>query len=308
MAAKDLVQRRVVERLGCRAGRDDRAKLAPVALGVEPLADRFAHRVSTSLPTSNHQGPAVNRETVRQLDGINREFYSARAEEFLATRAAPWPGWKRLLPHLNSVSASAARLRILDVGCGNGRLGAWLDDHLGRAHRYVGLDRSLSLLARPAGPASRILADLVASRGRIPGRDAAFDVVLALALFHHLPSLDLRRSLLDDLVRLLRPQGLLVLSFWQFAIEQRFERRMVPVEAYNRAASSPIDPAQLEPGDFLLRWGDQENAKAAIRYCHFTSAEEAGALIEGFPRRSSRRFAPTVAKADLNSYLVARKS
>ena len=46
MAAQDLVQRRVVETLGRRAGLDDRAKLAPIALGVEPLADRgLAHRV-----------------------------------------------------------------------------------------------------------------------------------------------------------------------------------------------------------------------------------------------------------------------
>ncbi len=213
----------------------------------------------------------MNRETVRQLDGINREFYSARAEEFLATRAAPWPGWRRLLPHLKSVSSPAAPLHILDVGCGNGRFGAWLDDHLGRAHWYVGLDRSLSLLARPAGASTRILADLVAAGGRVPGRAATFDAVLALALFHHLPGRDLRRTLLDDLVRLLRPQGLLVLSLWQFAIEKRFERRMLSVEAYNRATTSPIDPAQLEEGDFLLRWGDQENAQGAIRYCHFTS-------------------------------------
>ena len=250
----------------------------------------------------------MNRETVRQLDGINREFYSARAEEFLATRAAPWPGWKRLLPHLESVSAPAAPLCILDVGCGNGRFGAWLDDHLGRAHRYVGLDRSLSLLARPATAADRMVTDLVASGGGIPVRDAAFDAVSAIALFHHLPGRDLRRSLLEDLVRLLRPQGLLVLSFWQFAIEQRFARRMVSVEGYNRAATSPLDAAQLEEGDFLLRWGDQENARAAIRYCHFTSPDEAAGLIESLPVTIVETFRADGREGRLNSYLIARRS
>ena len=82
---------------------------------------------------------------------------------------------------------------------------------------------------------------------------------------------------------------------------------MVSIEGYNRAATSPLDAAQLE-GDFLLRWGDQENAKAAIRYCHFTSPEEAVGLIESFPVTIVETFRADGREGRLNSYLIARRS
>ena len=50
----------------------------------------------------------MNRETIDRLDGINRDFYATHAEDFLATRAAPWPGWTRLLPHLRSAAPPGA--------------------------------------------------------------------------------------------------------------------------------------------------------------------------------------------------------
>ncbi len=38
--------------------------------------------------------------TRRALDAINRRFYAAAAQEFSETRSHPWPGWERVLGHL----------------------------------------------------------------------------------------------------------------------------------------------------------------------------------------------------------------
>ncbi|HVS13423.1 MAG TPA: class I SAM-dependent methyltransferase, partial [Thermoanaerobaculia bacterium] len=161
----------------------------------------------------------MDRATVLALDRINRDFYAAHAAEFVATRETPWPGWERLLPHLAAlpVRARGGALRILDVGCGSGRLARWLEGRLERPHRAVGLDRSLPilLLARQAGPAPSILADLVSSGG-VPCRDGAFDAALAIGLLHHLPSFELRRALARDLLRVVAPGGMVALAFWQF--------------------------------------------------------------------------------------------
>jgi SAM-dependent methyltransferase len=255
----------------------------------------------------------VNRETVEALDAINRDFYTAHAEEFLATRAAPWPGWSRLLPHLRAIQPRTVPLRILDVGCGNGRLGAWLDENLEQSHRYTGLDRSLALLAlappgRPRLAPGRFLADIVRSGGRLPCRTATAEAVLALAFLHHVPSLELRRSLIGDLLRVLRPGGILALSFWQFAAEERFQRRMVPWRDLDSRSELTVQTSELEDGDHLLAWGEHGASSASIRYCHYTSAEEADRLLDDRPAELVESYHADGRSGRLNLYRVWRRS
>ena len=253
----------------------------------------------------------MNRETIARLDGINRAFYSEHAEEFLATRAAPWPGWRRLLPRLEDPPARP--LRILDLGCGNGRLGAWLAEHLLRSHTYTGLDRSLPLLSQTrhlfarASPPPRFQVDLVASAGSIPCRDGSYDAVLALALLHHLPSFALRRALIADALRLLRVGGLVAVSFWQFADDERFERRHLSWEELDSDAATRIDPAQLEEGDRLLIWGER-GAAPAVRYCHHASPEEATRLVADLPADPVETFRADGRSGRLNLYVVMRRT
>jgi SAM-dependent methyltransferase len=255
----------------------------------------------------------MDRETIVRLDGINRAFYATHAEDFLATRASPWPGWSKLLPHLDTAIRPGQALRILDVGCGNARLGAWLDGRLGRPLRYVGLDRSLSLLRRAApesglGAPARALVDLVDSGGELPCRTAACDAVAALALLHHVPSFALRRALVGELVRVVRPGGVLALSLWQFAGDERFERRIVPWSDFNREAESPVELDQLEEGDHLLAWGERGAGRLVARYSHHTSLEEAARLFEGRPASIVETFNADGRSGQLNLYLVLRRT
>lgn len=265
----------------------------------------------------------MDRETIIRLDAINRAFYATHAEDFLATRASPWPGWSRLLPHLahlrlgrGGLRAAAppdASIRILDVGCGNARLGAWLASHLGRPHRYLGLDRSLSLLRRAADTDGgdrprRVLADLVESGGALPCRTAACDAVLALALLHHVPSFELRRALVGELVRVVRPGGLIALSLWQFGDEERFERRIVPWSDFNREAVAPVEADQLEDGDHLLAWGERGAGPVVARYSHHTTPDEADRLFDGRSATITDTFHADGRSGRLNLYLVVRRS
>ena len=91
----------------------------------------------------------MNDDTARALEAINRAFYRERAAEFSATREAPWRGWERLLARVRSPKRTSP-LRVLDVGCGNGRFGAFLAGALeadGTRLEYVGVDASAPLLA-----------------------------------------------------------------------------------------------------------------------------------------------------------------
>ncbi len=79
--------------------------------------------------------------TRHQLHALSLAFYEERAQDFDASRVdLPWPGWDRVASHL-----PGGRLRVLDIGCGNGRFALDLLAR-GRALDYLGTDASEALL------------------------------------------------------------------------------------------------------------------------------------------------------------------
>ena len=78
--------------------------------------------------------------TVQRLLALNRQFYAQFAEPFAQSRGFEQPGIRRALDFLPSSG------RLLDVGCGNGRL-AHVLERADRALEYIGIDSSARLLA-----------------------------------------------------------------------------------------------------------------------------------------------------------------
>lgn len=260
----------------------------------------------------------MDRSTTLALNRVNRIFYLRHAGDFDAKRSAPWPGWGRLLEGW-AAHGRPPRPRILDVGCGNARFGLRAARELSQGFRYVGLDGSPALLAVAAErlavlgeavDAELYRWDLVAAA--LPGRPlelpvaGSFDLVVAFGLLHHVPGLELRCRLLAALGRRLAPGGLLAASLWRFGDRPRFRRRVVP---WGTAGNGPaIDPARVEAGDHLLRWGTGD----ALRYCHAASEQEEEALAAapalGGTVEMVGRFDADGAAGDLNRYLLWRRS
>ncbi|MFQ5526424.1 MAG: class I SAM-dependent methyltransferase [Thermoanaerobaculia bacterium] len=250
----------------------------------------------------------MKASTVGTLDRINRDFYRSNAAEFSRTRKRPWPGWKILFERVESSSRERldpARVSILDLGCGNGRVLPTLSEAFGDRFSYLGLDSSLPLLVEggrtsAAGVeaarfgAANLGAELRAVRG-----DRRFDLILAFGLLHHVPSHERRAGLLGNAQGRLRPGGLLAVSFWQFGSHERFRRRFVPWRELPTELGE-VDRSDLEPGDHLLAWGDS----GALRYCHYTSPEEAETLVRASGLASAARFHADGETGDLNLYYL----
>src|SRR5689334_4959803 len=92
----------------------------------------------------------MDATTIARLNQINREFYRIAAEDFDETRGESWPGWERLLPYLRAPLSV-----VLDVGCGNGRFGMFLQENIVGAQIlaplqpmivYHGVDSNTTLL------------------------------------------------------------------------------------------------------------------------------------------------------------------
>ena len=132
--------------------------------------------------------------TRQRLSDINHTFYSTVAAEFDRSRAQPWAGWQPLLPHL---AALPPMPRVLDIGCGNGRFGHFLTQHLG-AMRYTGVDYSPEMLqiTRKRLPDAQLLARDLVSEAPPAG---PFDLVVCFGFLHHIPGAAQRMELVRAL-------------------------------------------------------------------------------------------------------------
>lgn len=97
--------------------------------------------------------------------------------------------------------------RIIDVGCGYGRLS---DCYMDRFQQVVMLDGSTSLLRqafeRTSGRAICVAGDVT----HLPFRPAAFDAVLMVRVFHHIPD---SQACLSELSRILCRDGRFIFSY-----------------------------------------------------------------------------------------------
>lgn len=136
----------------------------------------------------------------------------------------------RLTPLFDAVAAVAVRDRaikrrvlaraeiaggeeVLDVGCGTGTLAVGAA-RAAAGVRVTGLDPDRSILARARRRAAEARLEIRFDEGTstaLPYADASFDVVLSTLMFHHLPD-EAKRETADELARVLRPGGRLVVA------------------------------------------------------------------------------------------------
>ncbi len=222
----------------------------------------------------------MKAETVSALLQINAQFYQTFGAAFAATRRRIQPGVHRVMESLPVGG------RLLDLGCGSGALALELDRRW-QTGSYLGLDSSAVLLAQaraalraapPGGVDIRFArADLADAAWVEQAAALPFEVALAFAVLHHLPSHDLRRRVLGDLNQLLPPGGVFIHSEWQFQRSARWRARILPWQ------HAGIDPAELEEGDTLLDWRHALPGQAqqvGLRYVHLFSLAELSRLAE----------------------------
>ena len=180
------------------------------------------------------------------------EVYNEIAEQFSATRMGkPWRGVQRFL------EAAPAGAQILEVGCGNGKnLGVRAADCV-----VHGCDPCAPLLAfaqRLQPHAQLVVADGCA----LPYSDSSMDVVLSVAVLHHLTTVAGRRQFLQELVRVWNRRGAGLVTVW---------------------ATEAVKPSWLPgpaSGDYWVPW-TQADGTVMPRYYHVFEHDEITTLFKG---------------------------
>jgi ubiquinone/menaquinone biosynthesis C-methylase UbiE len=167
--------------------------------------------------------------------------------------------------------------RLIDVGCGYGRMA---DEYLHACDQVVMLDSSISLLQQARekthGQATYIACDLY----HIPFRDASFDRVLNIRVFHHLEN---GEAALSEFERILAKDGELTFTYCNKANLDRVVSWVIDHEA--------INPFSLEPGwiwsGFLMH--HPRHIHSMLRALKFTEIVERGAgVMDKFAGRFSQ--------------------
>jgi len=154
----------------------------------------------------------MREKTAKKLLKKVIEDYDNISEEFSQTREnLVWKDFDEILPYLKD------KTRLADLGCGNGRLYKFIQEHNPNVN-YIGIDNNENLLknARNKDKDRFIFGDLT----EIPLNMTSVDVAAAIASFHHLPSVKLREKSLNEIRRVLKDDGVLIMTVWNLFREK----------------------------------------------------------------------------------------
>ncbi|MBT3292680.1 class I SAM-dependent methyltransferase [Candidatus Peregrinibacteria bacterium] len=147
----------------------------------------------------------IHRLSSDELRSYVIESYDSIAKEWDISRSDNRASFFLLRDRISKGS------KVLDIGCGNGRLFPFLRDEFNVS--YTGMDNSKELIeiAKKRYPeASFEVADALA----LPYEDETFDFVTSFAVLHHIPGELNRQKFVEEITRVLKPNGKALITVW----------------------------------------------------------------------------------------------
>lgn len=149
----------------------------------------------------------VNRTDAKEIIESVRDAYNKVATSFVMSRVRDWNEFDTLAPYIDP------NTKLLDAGCAHGRLVPTLLRQNLKKENYTGIDISENLILK----AQKLFPDIHFDIGdvcNLPYRNNMFDVTVSSAVLHHIPSQELRVQMIQELIRVTKPGGKIVLFVW----------------------------------------------------------------------------------------------
>ena len=227
----------------------------------------------------------------------SQEVHDNIAFEFSKTRHGFWSDLNFLMEYIEPGQ------KVLDLGCGNGRLLNALKD---KKIDYIGVDNSEKLLLEaqtlyPEYQQRFWKADAL----NLPFIDDEFDTIISIAVLQHIPSKEYRIKFLKECLRTLKKDGKLVLTVWLVKSGSSYYRSVNNIMNHVRVL---FGLSKLDKNDIMIpfRIGSKENL--GDRYIHVFSLKELLGLFKqvGF-KIEKRGYTLDKNQKKRNIYIVASK-
>ncbi|MFH1522808.1 MAG: class I SAM-dependent methyltransferase [Patescibacteria group bacterium] len=161
----------------------------------------------------------MDSQTQKNLLNLVKKNYDEVAEEFDKSRNRNLePLWSELIKICENAKDGH---RILDVGCGNGRL---LKAFKNKKIYYLGVDNSEEIIkiAKAKYPKNKFVSGDISDLGQIP--EINFNYVFAVAVLHHIPGKKLRLKALKQLKNKINKNGKIIITAWNMWPHKRFRK------------------------------------------------------------------------------------
>ena len=196
----------------------------------------------------------MKKDVQIKLLKIVHDNYRDIAAQFDVTRKKYiWPELAKVLSGLKDGDS------LLDVGCGNGRL----IENLGNKNiSYLGVDNSEELikLAKINYPEQNFkVLDIL----KLETLTQKFDLVISVAVLHHLPSQELRLEALKKLKSVTTPGGQIIFSVWKLWSNKKYKKYL-----WQNIWQKLTFKSNLDFGDLLFPWKNNRGEAVSERYYH----------------------------------------
>lgn len=201
----------------------------------------------------------MKKETVNKILNETEAGYDSIAEKFSQTRKHFWRGLEFIKDYTRENE------KVLDYGCGNGRLLELIGQN---KPKYFGVDVSDGLIsfAKQKYPKSEF-SKINPIQTTLPFNEGFFNTIYSIAVFHHFPSKKYRKDVANELFRVTKDGGQIIVTVWYLWQKKYFKNIL------KNWLAKLFGKSKLDWNDCLISFTDNKGKKF-FRFHHAWTKRE----------------------------------
>jgi SAM-dependent methyltransferase len=204
---------------------------------------------------------------------INQEFYNNIFPIWNNSPDYFWDGFWDLYPYIHQLIDGRGVMRVLDVGCANGRFFNFLELCFPEVvWEKVGIDFVPFVMVNQFKFVEVDVSTVDISQLGL----GEFDLITMFGVYHHIQGQATRDNLTQTISKMLSGQSLFVFTRWNFLMLNRLRNHILGPEQLPDY-SIQLDLNTWELGDYYLKW---DKGISSVRYANMMDVYEISGMLK----------------------------